>query len=80
MDLLPEILLNVLGIIANWGRWSEIQKLSEYLTTMKLDGYLFELCQKHMDKGETVEKLRHARLLSYLKVSYLSLVPKSVDK
>ena len=28
----------------------EIQKLIENLTSMKLDGYSFELCQERMDK------------------------------
>ena len=27
-----------------------MQKFSEYLPSMKLDGYSFELCQEHVDK------------------------------
>ena len=30
--------------------YCKIQKLSEYLPSMKLDGYLFELCQERVDK------------------------------
>ena len=32
----------------------EMKKLSEYLPSMKLDGYSFELCQERVDKWETV--------------------------
>ena len=30
----------------------QMQKLSEYLPSMKLDGYSFELCQECVDKWE----------------------------
>ena len=32
----------------------QMQKLSEYLPSMKLDGYSFELCQECVDKWDTV--------------------------
>ena len=34
--------------------FAEMEKLSEYLLSMNLDGYSFELFQERVDKWETV--------------------------
>ena len=52
----------------------KIQKLSEYLPSMKLDDYSFKLHQKRVDKwGRTKQSV-------HLKVSYLPVVSEHVDK
>ena len=49
----------------------EIQKLSEYSPSMKLDDYSFELHKERVDKWTLLK--------SELKVSYLSVVSECVD-
>ena len=51
MDLLPEILPNIGGIIANWGRWSE-------MVTVKMSDI--------MSRSITFENILSIRVLEWL--------------